>query len=235
MDEDTGNSSPRKSNFPELIERRRHRTGDCRKQGRRGRPEELISRSIIFSCTPQERQTSNKISALFTNKCEQSAKNCRKKPQNTKKFEKRSPSKYHFLYSSGETDTKQVTVRSVSKSITGTASNSNLPFLENSLSCKFLCVDCKCAEARTPTERRNDAHSPRGRKLEENDKTRQTLAIFWTVVSSSCTCRSNELGLRHLQDPRHFGQPDGVQCGALTPTAREGKDELVKWISRHST
>ena len=41
--EDTGNSSPRKSNFPELVERRRHRTGDCRKQGRRGRPEEVIS------------------------------------------------------------------------------------------------------------------------------------------------------------------------------------------------
>ena len=87
-----------------------------------------ISRSIIFSCTPQERQTSNKISALFTNKREQSAKNCRKKPQKTKKFEKRSPSKYHFLYSSGETDTKRVTVRSVSKSITSTVSNSNLPF-----------------------------------------------------------------------------------------------------------
>ena len=95
-------------------------------------------------------------------------------------------------------------------------------------------VDCKCAEARTPTERRNDAHSPRGRKLEEYDKTRQTLAIFWTVVSASCTRRSNELGLRHLQDPRHFGQPDVVQGGAMTPTAREGKDELVKWISRHS-
>ena len=83
-------------------------------------------RSIIFSCISQERQTSNKISALFTNKREQSAKNCRKKPQKTEKFEKRSPSKYHFLYSSGETDTKQVTVRSISKSITG-------QLLENSL------------------------------------------------------------------------------------------------------
>ena len=41
--EDTGNSSPRKPNFPELVERRRHRTSDCRKQGRRGRPEEVIS------------------------------------------------------------------------------------------------------------------------------------------------------------------------------------------------
>ena len=41
--EDTGNSSPRKSNFPELVERRRHQTGDCRKQGRRARPEEVIS------------------------------------------------------------------------------------------------------------------------------------------------------------------------------------------------
>ena len=41
--EDTGNSSPRKSNFPELVERRRHRTGDCRKQVGRGRPEEAIS------------------------------------------------------------------------------------------------------------------------------------------------------------------------------------------------
>ena len=41
--EDTGNSFLRKSNFPELVERRRHRTGDCGRQGGRGRPEEVIS------------------------------------------------------------------------------------------------------------------------------------------------------------------------------------------------
>ena len=27
---------------------------------------------------------------------------------------------------------------------------------------------------------------------------------------------------------RHFGQPNGVQGGALTPTAHKGKDELVE-------
>ena len=43
---------PRQPILLELLGRR-HRTGDCRKQGRRGRPEEVISQINHISCTPQ--------------------------------------------------------------------------------------------------------------------------------------------------------------------------------------
>ena len=43
-----GNSFPKNSNFLELVERRRHQTGDCGKQGGRGRPEEVISQINHF-------------------------------------------------------------------------------------------------------------------------------------------------------------------------------------------
>ena len=71
--EDTGNSSPRKSNFPELVERRRHRTRDCWIQGRRGRPEEVISqinRIFLYSSgqLPRRSLTSRYTCAVWRGK-----------------------------------------------------------------------------------------------------------------------------------------------------------------------